>query len=528
LSYQLQPLADIFLHSNHITNDIFEHGNFDILFYISVAAYLLIGSVLINFILLSFAYYSNLLKGIGIRKVFGAPQKSVMTYFLFESILLSSIAGLIAISLIIFSSAIFDFGFLDFINLKVISYFLLVILLVGVIAGGYISVNLSALKPMLLLKSKIISSSKSSLIRRSLMVLQVLILCGLMCFSLLINRQIDFSLNSDLGLETDNLIVLKTQGKGVKNLGAFKDYLLNNSNIVSVAGGINLPPTESFAKTLIKAEDESFNQFEVFWSDHDIIETMGFQLLSGSSFKELKGSKNNNYIILNETAAKLLKLNTVSDDFIEYGGQKNKIQGIIKDFHMRSFDHPIEPMIISLNNNSDDLVIRIKEDAYQDVSQLINQNINRFVEGEYDISLFESTLKSMYSRLFYFYDIVKVFLFFTILITAMGMFALSQYDIRLKQKEIAIRKLLGSTIPETISFLSKPYLGIVGVAFILSIPIVSYLMDIWRSNFIYAYSNYILIFTIALIGAMIVLIFSVVYNLIKNSRINIVEMLKCE
>ncbi|MCD4796500.1 MAG: ABC transporter permease, partial [Candidatus Cloacimonetes bacterium] len=365
VSYNLQPLRKIYLHSNDFTNNPTRSGNLSNIYLFSSIAFLILFIACTNFIILSTAQSIKRSKEIAIRKIVGAERKSLIKQIMFESVFTSFIACFLAIGL----TYLFRPGIINFLRVPldinyIKDYFyplalIMITLLVGLASGSYVAFYISRFSPLIILESRIAASSSKSLFRRIVICLQMVIFIGLISSSITIYKQLHFVKNTNLGFDKEQLLSLElTSGDFSEHYEAFLDELRRNPNIIDVTGGFSLPPDDSrsiMQESLFDDPDKKI-QVEYCQVDFNFFKTFGIELKNGRLFSREFAADTLSSIILNETAVKKLHIKNPIGKII----RDLRIIGIVKDFHFHSLYLKIEPTIFQYCRSSHIRYVGIK------------------------------------------------------------------------------------------------------------------------------------------------------------------------
>jgi putative ABC transport system permease protein len=492
------------------------------------------------------------LKEIGMRKVLGAGRKQLIRQLLFESIALSMVSLILALTLAEILLPIFnnilqkDLSFEYLSNWPLSLTFVMLAFLTGVLGGTYPAFYLSAIIPVNALKGKFVFGSKHAFFRNILVVLQFAITIFLICCTGIIYMQIRHTSKSDLGFQKENVLILELQMKQTdQNSNKAEDF--NDNTTVQIRNELNSFPEISMASIAsgfpfgsimvghYKTEGIEKNQTLIsYLVDNNYIDLLKLKIIDGEGFSE-HGTVNKNEVIINETLARIMnwdipigKTFTSSDDKT----QEFKVIGLIKDYHVKSFRDRIYP--IYLKYDEQPKYFRSIGIKYQttDVQGLISRIEN--VSHEIDPSQ-EITTKFMFQivedEYMEEYRTGKMFTNFAILaiiIAAMGLYGLALFISKQKTKEIGVRKVFGGSIEEIIIILSKNFIKLVVIAAIIGIPAAWYYMDKWLQTFVYQVQNRWIVFVLATILAIVIAFVTIFYQSYKAANSNPVDALKYE
>ncbi|MCL6295918.1 ABC transporter permease [Jejuia spongiicola] len=539
--YQLQPLKDIHLHSQ-MDFEIKQNGNIIYIYVFIGIALLVILIAGINFMNLSTARSGKRAKEVGVRKVTGASRKMLIAQFLTESVIQSFIALFLAFILVelflpgfnnIMETNLTLFN--DYIG-KTVLFALLVTLIYGLFAGSYPAFFLSAFQPIAVLKGDLTKTKGGALLRKVLVVIQFTASTILIIGMIIIFKQISFLHNKDIGFNGEQVIVVPLQTDAMtQNFRNYKDIFLKNSNVLSVTRASYYPgdnPNQNMYALEGNEEQLPLWNMEV---DYDFMKTLDIELLEGRKFDREKESDSVPYYILNETAVKNLNIEnavgrrlgryTGNDGGLEYGN----IIGIVKDFHIEGFNQPIRPMILTIENFVWFASFKIAKNDMNATIDYIETEWNKLEPSHpFRYKFLDQKFGALLRQQ---ENFGTMFLFLTILaiiISAMGLYGLASYTAEQRTKEIGIRKVLGSSVPQIMNMLTKDFIRLVLIANIFAWPITYLLAKNWLTNFSYQIDMPLLPYFFATFLALIIALITVSSQAYLAANSDPVDALKYE
>ncbi len=490
LEFFLQPFADQYLYGNFEAG-IQTGGRIDYLKLFGTIAIFLLIIACINFANLSSARARTREKEIGVRKTMGASKNNLIFQFLTESLLISIISFSLALFLSKLLLGSFNSIFGKSIEIPFTSFpFWLMafglVVISGLLAGSYPSFILSQRKPReILAGTQIKKSDRSISVRRGMVIFQFSIAIFLILSTLVINQQIEFVKESNLGLDRNNLFYT-TVGEDKTSLmlntlaasGAIKYITSSSDNPMSInssSGDLSWPG---------KNQDQMVLVAPIQVGDH-FIETMGLELVAGRGLSSTFISDTSNYVV-NETAVKIMGMDDPIGQEIDFWNGTGKIVGVIKDYHLESLHAPIRPQILTYQPENYALWIKPLdgqvEEAIRDVKDAftaINPGHNfmyTFADDEYEKEYKNEILTA---------TIANIFSGIAIFISCLGLLGLVIFIAERKQKELSIRKVLGASVTNLIQLLSREFLLLIVLAAGIGLPLGWYLIDGWLAAFSY-------------------------------------------
>ncbi|WP_026449602.1 ABC transporter permease [Aequorivita capsosiphonis] len=494
----------------------------------------------INFMNLSTARSGKRAKEVGIRKVVGGSRKSLVFQFLGESVLLSFISGAIAFAL--------AFIFLPSFNLLVgkslyfsydnPSFWLIAfsfILLTGLLAGSYPAFFLSSFKPIKVLKSGFKLSKNAFNPRKLLVVSQFAIAILLIICTVIIKQQTLFAKERDLGFDENNLLYVTLNDELKGNYEIIKKELIAKNLATSVTK--TLSPISKIQSDRWgfswegSSESDKKQDFIYLSSDADFIKTSGVKLVDGRDIDIYNYKSDSTALLLNEKAVKVMGLKNPIGAIIRDDDKQMHVVGVVKDFIMGSPYEPVQPLMIEgpsawfgyvnmrlnpLNATADNL--KQIEAIFKEHNPLFPFEYS-FTDQQYELKFKgEQTMGALAS----------IFSGLTIFIACLGLFALAAYTTETRRKEIGIRKVLGAPVLLIATLLSKDFLKLVGIAFVIAAPIAYFVMNNWLENYQYRISIEWWVFAVVGLSAILIALITVSFQAIKAAIANPVKSLRTE
>jgi putative ABC transport system permease protein len=542
LGYYLSGLYDIHLYSE-TQEEIKPGGKIQYLYIFGAIALFIIFIACINFMNLSTARSANRAKEVGVRKSIGAQKNRLVLQFLSESIMYGLISMFIAFFLILLALGPFnslsgkDLGLGIFSDPMVLVGLLLFAILVGVLAGSYPAFYLTSFSPAMVLKGKIRSGAKRSHFRNGLVVFQFLISISLIISSMVVYKQLRYMQDKNLGFDKENVInLLHTRSLGT-NGQAFKNELLSHSAFVSASYANDLPPNIDWSSVFKTPQNNQDFLCNLYFADHDNLETMGFEMVKGRFFSKDFPS-DTAAVIVNETAFKMMGFGEIDGTqriasfWPDTEGMVDKtLIGVIKDFNYESLRSEVRPLIIILGPEpNNELAIRLAAGDVQESLQLLESIWKKHSNGAaFEYSFIDANYNSLFQSEQKMGNIILVFTVLAISIACLGLFGLAAYTTEQRSKEISIRKAMGATVGHLVTILSKDFTILVMLAFVIAGPLTYFLMSkYWLSNFAYRIEIDLLLIMFAGLISVVIAWLTVSYQSFKTAASNPVDYLRNE
>ena len=540
----LQPITSIHLTSN-LWREMTLNSDTSSLYAYGIVGFFILLLACINFINLMTARASTRLKEVGIRKTIGAQRGALIRQFLGESLIVTFIALILALiitdlflpSFSELSSSPFDNTFL--LNPVILGSILILTLLIGFLSGVYPAFVLSSPKPSSILKG--VQKIKGNvLLRKGLVVFQFTASVALICSTLVMQKQFNFMQNKDLGFDKEQIINIPIRDFSINpQFETIKEEFLQVPGVNSVSFSGNLPGGGDWGFPYVAegVQEEDQPTMRMLAIDHDFVETFGMEIIKGRDFSTEYSTDVQGGFLLNEEAVKQLNWteNTLAQSItfpFEQLDMNNKpVLGVVKDFHFRSMKEEIAPIMLFIPPNG----------WYSQISVKVNtSNTEEIIAGLEEVwSKFDPVhpmtatfFDQRYGRLHQVEENAGTLLGYltavAILIACFGLFGLVAFSAQQRTKEIGIRKVLGSSVQGIVGLLSKEYLALVLIGFIIGIPLSYYWIKSWLNEFAYQTGIGIDIFVFTFGITVLVAMMAVCYQAIKAALLNPVQSLKSE
>jgi putative ABC transport system permease protein len=542
----LQPLTDIHLKSD-FSNSLEPGGDIRYVYIFSAIALFMLLIACINFMNLSTAGASKRAKEVGIRKVLGSVKYELIGQFLIESALLVLFSLIVALVLVKISLPLFNelsgkqLKLNFFQNPFMILGLLLFWFLVSILAGSYPAFYLSSFKPISVLKTKFIGKVKSFSFRSGLVVFQFIISVGLIVGTTVVYQQLSYIQHIKLGYDRDQLLVLQNSYLLGDQEDAFREQIIRDPRVASVTTSGFLPagPTNNDLTSSFPEDNRNLNsRVRIYKIDDHYIPTMGMKIVEGRNFsKEFPSDSSINAptVIVNETLANAFGWgknavgHTVNLSTDNVGGKKGmKVIGVVQDFHFRSLHEPINPLLMVLQKSSG-LIIKVKTKEVAGLLATLKTQWDAYkTEEPFTYAFVNDLYNQTYIAEQKTGSILNIFAGLTIFIACLGLFGLATFTAEQRNKEIGIRKVLGASVPDLITLISKEFVVLVSIAIIIASPIAWWAMNAWLNDFAYRIHISGWVFVIAGVAAIIIALITVSFQAIKAAIANPITSLRSE
>ncbi len=538
--FYLQPLTSIHLHSD-LSGELEPNGDaaYVTLFFIIAVFILLLAAV--NYMNLSTACSAGRGREVGVRKVAGATRGILIRQFLSESTLSSLIALILAMFLV--HLLLPSFGNMVQRQLMVpyrsapwlVPGLLGLAVVIGILSGAYPSFFLSSFRPVTVLQGRVRSASRNTPLRHTLVLFQFAISIALLIGTVIVQQQLIFLMNKDLGFNKEQVVVVKTPAPLGERSTPFKEALRQNPAILEVSGS-NTLPGRFFNSCLVQPEE--FDQsvtMNISLCEPEFQDVIQLKMVQGRFFSREYGT-DSTAVILNQTAADLLAWDDPIGKTITSGsGITYHVIGVVQDYHYESLHQTVRPAAMALLGGAWDwwteryISLRVQTQNLSSTLGYLESTWDRFNPGK---SLEYTFLDNDYAAL---YDneqrtrrLFSVFSALAIFIACLGLFGLASFAAEQRTKEIGIRKVLGASVASIVVFFTQGFAKWVILANIFAWPVAYYFMNNWLQNFAYRINLSIWIFIISGLTTLVIALLAVSYQAIKAASANPADSLRYE
>lgn len=550
--HNIEPLQDIHLYSDK-PYEAEVNGSIGRIKFLSAIALVILLLSWLNYINLATAKSLERSKETGIRKVAGAQRPQLIVQSLLESVLLNSIAMVLAVFIVVlilptfqeYVGQEFEFGIASLKNLWPI----LVFVLVGaVVSGLYPAFILSSYTPARALMGKLQSTEKGVFIRKGLITLQFLATIVLLVGTIIVGKQINFLKDQPIGASLNQVVAIKGDvvGDNSESLGSGFRSLEAELKKLSVVENFTMAssyPGEGYSSlssgNYIEYHDGRIDKNTVhhtFVAGKDYFELMDMKFLAGHTFLS-SDDGDSNEVVVNKKFAQTMGITNIEDAIgkqIKFWGADRVISGVVDDYHHFGLKNAITPMVIRQGYVWDNQLVKLGANAtsiagfQNSIAQIQEVWKSVFPESTFNYTFLDKKFQAQYTEEAKFGTAFQIFTIMAILISSMGLFGLTAYTVVQRKKEIGIRKVNGATIGQILSLLNKDFVKWVGLAFIIAVPISWYAMNKWLEGFAYKTTMSWWVFALAGITALVIALLTVSWQSFRAAAANPVEALKEE
>lgn len=493
----LQPLKSIYLETPRSWENG-KRGSSNNIYILSVIALFILLIASFNYVNLATARASRRLKEVGLRKVMGAQRRSLIFQFLGESVIVSSIATLIGFGFAWMVLPPFNEMVETSLSFNAFPKFYLwggvvaIAIVLGLFSGAYPALMISGFEPLQIFRPSLRSMFSHQNFRKVLVAVQFVISITLVAGTLLVFDQLTLVRNRDLGFQKNATLLIQYDGeKDVReHLESVKTELAKVGGIASVTAANTVPGqqvTNWYSEIEMKDGKMSPTNINTNMVDHDFIPAYGIEMLTGRNFSKESKADDTTAFIVNETAMKDFgwKPEEALGKKVNQGGKKGFIIGVMKDFHYQSLHFKVEPLMINLRPNGF-RVLSLKINS-SDIPGVVAQVEKKWKELAPALPFRYSFLEQDYDKLYkadnQLGKVASVFSGLAIFVGCLGLLGLTSFSVERRTKEIGIRKVLGASAGHVVFLISKEFMVLILISFVVAVPVTYYLISKWLTNF---------------------------------------------
>ncbi len=539
----VRKVKDIHLYS-HTTKEVEPNSDMSyVVLFTAIAAFILIIAC-INFMNLSTARASKRAKEVGLRKVVGANRRLLAMQFLGESMLICLIAILLALGLVflvlpyfrafsghvIYLQHLFSLtGLLIFVGVFIVS---------GLAAGIYPALYISAFQPVTILKGELGRGLKGRFLRKVLVVFQFAMTIALIFAVNVVNKQMHFLRNTDVGYERENIVMIPADREVRTRWKTLKQELLMNPKVLAACLSKRAPTGRLLDSPGFSIEINGERRISPFGMphnriSHDFFKTYGMTIVAGRDFSDEHPTDAREAFILNETAVRSLGIDNPADIIdapITVPGWKGRVIGVVRDFNYESMRDEIKPIVTYIvPQQANTLSVRLAKGGIRETIDYIKGVWSRFHPGyPLQYTFLKDRINQLYRNEERMMQMFGYFSLLAIIIGCLGLFGLASFTAEQRTKEIGVRKVMGATAPNIVVLLSREFAKWVLIANIIAWPVAFVVMNGWLKNFAYRAGIGVAPFLFSAGIALVVALLTVSYKSIKAAAANPVDALRYE
>lgn len=539
--YEVQPITDIHLKSN-LQGEPEEVGSMNYIWIFGAVVFFMLLIACINYINLTTARSARRAKEIGIRKVTGSSKKQLVMQFLSESLLTSTIAVLLSVSLVFLLLSVFnnisgkDFSIKTLLQPFNILLLVGILVFTGLVGGSYPAFYLSGFKPVGILKGALSKASGNVNLRRTLVVLQFSISMIMLICTWVVYAQLNYVRNKDLGFDRERImtLVVNTGQDERGKIAVMVNDFRNTPGIKAVGSGYGYPGDPNIGLNLFSVEtnkgyaDKGIGCYAI---DEALVPAMGIKIVKGRNFSGPADTLHS--ILVNEKMVKAFEWDNAIGKRVKFPGDTSgnylEVVGVVKDFNQRALYNPIEPLILFYQPNCNKIQLKLSDGELRaSITKVEATWKKHFQQLPFEYTFLDANFQSQYAADQKRGKIFAAFSILTIIITCLGLLGLTAFTTQQRQKEISIRRVLGASTTEVVTLITKNYLWLALIAAAVAFPVAWYFMNKWLQVFPYNAGLSVVPFIVSALVIFITAIATASFHSAKAAWSNPVNSLRTE
>jgi len=547
IDFDLEPFNKIHLHSPY---DAFvANVSITYIYILAAVALLILVIACFTYINLSTARSVERAKEVGIRKVAGAQRSQIFWQFIGESVMICSIAVILAL----IGAALLLPYFNRLTNQELQAMSLLspgiIIVAFGIVtvisfaAGSYPALILCSFQPAKVLKGSFKNIGSGQVLRKSLIVFQFMISVFLIVSTFIIQQQLHYIQHKKLGYDREHVLALPI-GWQSDRFNLIKTEFRQYKNVMNVSRTQNTPVSIYSGYNMRQPAMPENAQIAVTANpiDNEFVPAMGLQLVAGENLTEQdmkdvaneadENAENTFHFILNESAVKQLGWTpeeAIGKKMFLDESRPGYVKGVVKDFNFQSLHNEIKPIVLFSSIYGNTVLVKINgQDIPQTIAYLQSKWSTLVPDRLFDYRFLDDDYNRMYANEQRFGKIMNIFASIAIILACIGLFGLSAYSVQQRVKEIGIRKVLGATLPDIVFVLSKDFIKLAFIAILIAFPVAWWAMHSWLQGYQYRISIQWWVFVGTALVTLLLTLLTVSFKAIRSALSNPVNALRTE
>ncbi|HEX6982447.1 MAG TPA: ABC transporter permease [Balneolaceae bacterium] len=546
LKLQLEPLQQLYLNSSR-GNSLGPDGNITYVYLLSVIAVFILLIACVNFMNLATARSMRRATEVGVRKAVGAERRQVAVQFLSEAVLVTFgalIAGLILARL---TMPLFNelagrtLAFNTLWSLEAIAVLFAGLVLVGMIAGSYPALVLSRFETARTLRG-VLTTAGGRRLRKSLVIAQFIISSALIICTLVVLQQLDYMQSQDVGFQKENILVVDARRTDwdtrVGRYKTIKQELARHPAVISVSASNAVPGRTGWNGQVAHAADASPEESistHYMAIDHDYVETFGLNIIAGRDFSKQFATDIDTALIINEVSVEAFGWgtpeNAIGKSILSPSrSPEGLVIGVVENYHHKGLQEHIDPLVMDINPDAFGVfAVRFENGRASEVLEHAREMWRQFFpDYSFEYFFLDQDFAQEYASEHRLARIFGLFTGIAILIACLGLLGLAAFTAERRTKEIGIRKAMGAGVPGIVGLLSKDFLKLVLIGFVIAMPIAWYFMQQWLQDFAYRIDIGVGVFLLAGVLALLIALVTISWQSIRAALANPVDSLRSE
>lgn len=534
----LQPLSDLHFNTEYADNYSRKAHLPTLYGLIGIASFILIIAA-INFINLSTAQSFRRAKEVGIRKVLGSDRKSLILQFMSETFILTTFSILFSLLIVPKALAVFESFIPKGVGLifttQTCVFLGIITCVTTLLSGSYPSLILSSYLPVFTLKGQNLQhGGEKGYLRKALIVFQFTVSLMFILGTMLVSRQISFMRHKDLGFQSEAVITLQAPKGPGNNLPVLYQKIQQLVGVQKAALQIFEPMGLNYGVDKVIYKDKTEQEFDAAYKmgDENFISFYEMKMLAGRNVMKSDTAKE---FVISASFVKALGFQHPEEAIgkqLQWHEKYYPIVGVVADFHQQSMHEKIPPTFITTTPWANSIAVKLKDRDAQKAQATIGQ-IEKlwkdvYPDNKFEYRFLDDTIAQFFEKEQRTALLVNLATFIAIFISCLGLYGLSTFTAAQRTKEIGIRKIMGASVADIVTLLSKDFFWLVGIAAILAFPVAGYFMSQWLQDFAYRVDIQWWMFALAGIAALGIALLAVSFQAVRVAVANPVESLKNE
>jgi putative ABC transport system permease protein len=541
---KFQNIKDIYFNSAGVEFGVEEaQGEIRYLYLFGAVGFFLILIACINYVNLATAKSASRSREIGIRKVSGALRWQLISQFLIESVVISSIAFILSVGLVKTLLPYFNqiTGKQFLFNLQTVGELLAVLLLIsvviGLLSGIYPAFYLSRMKPTKAVKGEVKIGTRDLFMRQSLVITQFTLSIIMIVATMVTSNQMNYIRDLNLGFDHEQIAVIDINNGNVRrSFETMKEEFEKVPGVVSAAASSRVPGEwKNIARIFIRSDEMAEDSLQTYFMcfDEDMIPTYNMEIVQGVNFSGNR-LQDSTKVLINQELAEILDWQDPVGRYLSIGGAGDyQVIGVVKEFHFQSLHQDIAPLVIGPWSNViypvDYFSVKL---SGQDLQQTLAgiKNVHELFDNTtaMDLHFLDQQLDKFYQADARAHTLFSIGAGLTVFIACLGLFGLASFIFQRRTKEISVRKVLGATVSNLMLHLSGSFVKQILLAFAIAVPVAWWLMYHWLGYFAYRVNIGVGVFVWALVLSLLVGLITIGHRALRTALVNPAETLKNE